>query len=220
VLAWRHGGATAELQVALARGSWSSSRAATAAGARGHRAPRRRGGQRAVQGRAGHTRDLHRVPTSASSGRCSSARACPRRSAGTDHPTANLSRSGHLAQRGRPARSREEIGPVFPQPAHGSVGRSQTVQYQCRPRRCRVRSCLPHSAQHGGQIAVAPARRRASSSEATAVAKATECGRMGEPRSAGAVVVRSPLRWSVPHPGWRRPRPGPPPPQQSTLLAR
>ena len=33
---------------------------------------------------------------------------------------------------------------------------------------------------------------------------------MGEPRSAGAVVMRSPLRCSVPHPGWRRPRPGPP----------
>ena len=79
-----------------------------------------------------------------------------------------LSRSGHLAQRGRPARSREEIGLVSPQPAHGSVRRSQTVQYQCRPRRCRVRSCLPHSAQHGGQIAVAPARRRASSSSPTA----------------------------------------------------
>ena len=28
----------------------------------------------------------------------------------------------------------------------------QTAQYQCWPRRCRVRSCLPHPAQHGGEI--------------------------------------------------------------------
>jgi transposase len=42
------------------------------------------------------------------------------------------SRSGQLAQRGCPERSREETGLVLPQPAHGSVRRSQTVQILLR----------------------------------------------------------------------------------------
>ena len=100
------------------------------------------------------------------------------------------SRSGHLAQRGRPARSREEIGLVSPQPAHGSVRRSQTVQYQCRPRRCRVRSCLPHSAQTWRADRRGAGARRASSSSPTARGAGDRPSRSTPGRSARAAARR------------------------------
>lgn len=52
---------------------------------------------------------------------------------------------------------------MFPHAAHGSPPRSQTEQYQSWPRRWKVRSCLPHCAQHGGETACAPAWRNATS---------------------------------------------------------
>jgi hypothetical protein len=61
------------------------------------------------------------------------------------------SASGHLAHRGCPARSREETGPAFPHPAHGSARCPQAAQYQSWPRRWKVRSGLPHRAQRGGE---------------------------------------------------------------------
>ena len=67
------------------------------------------------------------------------------------------SASGHLAHRGCPARSREETGLAFPHAAHGSARCSQGAQYQSWPRRWKVRSCLPHRAQHGGETDRAPA---------------------------------------------------------------
>jgi hypothetical protein len=115
--------------------------------------------------------------------------------------------SGHWAQRGCPQRSREEITLVFPRAAHGSVCWLQTEQYQCWPRRCNVRGCLPHSAQHGGEVAVAPARRRASSSSATARGagdrpSSSTAGRSARAaarrrdlaRPAATVVTTSPIR--------------------------
>jgi len=74
-----------------------------------------------------------------------------------------LSVSGHLAHRGCPARSREEIRLMFPHAAHGSACGPHTEQYQSRPWRWKVRSCLPHRAQHGGETACAPAWRSATS---------------------------------------------------------
>ena len=59
------------------------------------------------------------------------------------------------------------------------------AQYQSWPRRCRVRSRLPHPAHHGGQIAVAPAARSASSRSPTARG-APGTGRRGAPRDGRA----------------------------------
>ena len=78
------------------------------------------------------------------------------------------SASGHLAHRGRPARSREAIRRTFPQAAQGSGCGPQTEQYQSWPRRWRVRNGLPHPAQHGGETVRAPAFRNAMSRSPTA----------------------------------------------------
>ena len=46
---------------------------------------------------------------------------------------------------------------MLPQEEHGSGGRCpQDPQYQSCPERWKDRRCLPHRAQHGGEIAVAP----------------------------------------------------------------
>ena len=75
--------------------------------------------------------------------------------------------SWHFTQRGLPTRSRVETRRVFPQAAQGSGCGPQTEQYQSWPRRWRVRSCLPHWAQHGGETVEAPASRRAISRSPT-----------------------------------------------------
>lgn len=73
------------------------------------------------------------------------------------------STSGHILQRGRPARSRFAMRRVFPQAAQGSSCRPHLQQYQSCPRRLRVRIGLPQSAQHGGEMCEAPASRSAMS---------------------------------------------------------
>ena len=45
---------------------------------------------------------------------------------------------------------------MFPHAAHGSARCSQAEQYQSWPRRWKVRSCLPHRAQHGGETDLRP----------------------------------------------------------------
>ena len=75
---------------------------------------------------------------------------------------------GHWWQRGLPSRSRLLTGRVSPQAAHGSRTGPQTPQYQSSPRRCWVRSALPHSAHAGGETAVAPALTSAISKSPTA----------------------------------------------------
>src|SRR5260370_9601491 len=76
--------------------------------------------------------------------------------------------SGHSAHRGRPARSRLQTRRGRPHAAHGSRTSPHTPQYQSSPRRCRVRSALPHSAHAGGEITVAPALTSAISRSPTA----------------------------------------------------
>lgn len=71
------------------------------------------------------------------------------------------SSSGHFAHRGRPARSREEIGLLFPHAAHRPGRGPHSEQYQSWPRRWKLRSCLPHVAQHGSATTSAPALRNA-----------------------------------------------------------
>ena len=68
-----------------------------------------------------------------------------------------------------PARSRQATRRVCPHPTHGSSRGPQTPQYQCSPRRCSVRSVFPQSAQTGGEIVTAPARRNAISRSPTAL---------------------------------------------------
>src|SRR6202044_2957437 len=75
--------------------------------------------------------------------------------------------SGHLTHRGCPALSREETCLGFPHAAHGSACCPHTEQYQSWPLRWKVRSCLPHRAQHGGETASAPALRSAISRSPT-----------------------------------------------------
>jgi hypothetical protein len=82
-------------------------------------------------------------------------------------PAAIAAESGSLPWRrqvrqcGRPARSRTQTGLLSPQPAHGSGLGPQAPQYQSSPRRRRVRNCLPHPAQTGGEMITAPAWRSA-----------------------------------------------------------
>ena len=109
------------------------------------------------------------------------------------------SAAGHLAHRGRPARSREETGRVFPHAAHGSVCFSpQAGQYQSWPRRWKDRSCLPHCAQHGGEITAAPAARSATSRSATArgagdLPSASTAGRSARAEARRRALARPPV---------------------------
>ena len=69
----------------------------------------------------------------------------------TIRPTGSLpAAGGHWEHRGCPSRSRLWTRRTCPQAAHGSRTGPQTPQYQSSPRRCKVRSCLPHPAQAGG----------------------------------------------------------------------
>jgi hypothetical protein len=80
-----------------------------------------------------------------------------------------LSVQGNLAYRGCPDRSLPDTGRTVPHKAHSSASaRPQDAQYQSCPRRWKDRSSFPHPAQHGAEIAWAPAARSATSSSATA----------------------------------------------------
>ena len=78
------------------------------------------------------------------------------------------SASGHLAHRGCPARSREETGRPSRTRRTARPRCPQGAQYQSWPRRRKVRSGLPHRAQHGGETDRAPAWRNARSRSPTA----------------------------------------------------
>jgi hypothetical protein len=64
---------------------------------------------------------------------------------------------GHPRHRGCPSRSRKVTCRVLPQDPQRSRRRPQARQYQSCPRRCMAARSLPHPAQVGGEITVAPA---------------------------------------------------------------